>query len=121
MHRFLVFESTFELSAWSKSSVQQADLILLVADAADTEDTVGNVCDEIIAILSVLRWLNIPKLLIYYILQIEKALLARCALSRVELVILHQDDTMLPTNTRRFLQPRPTLNAFHHIRKTWCF
>lgn len=89
IHRYLLFESNFDLSIWSKICVKQADLILLVASSNDDNGRVN---------------------------LIEHALLERCPLSRVELVILHEETEAYPVGTSRFLDSRPYIDMFHHVR-----
>ena len=88
-HNWVVYQGTSEPSDWSRSVLRQADLILLVASASDD-----------------------PALS-----ELEQTLLfgeTRTSSAPVELVLLHADAGQLPSNSARFLSPRP-VGVHHHV------
>ena len=89
LHRYLIYEANFDVSCWTRLCTKQADLILLLACSADDLGQVN---------------------------MIEHTLLEACPLSRVELAIIHDPSEAAPSGTARFLDPRPFIKTFHHLR-----
>lgn len=88
-HRFVVFETDGLRSPWTEQSLRQADMILVVGDAA-SDPTPG---------------------------EEERTLLLgpdRISSARQEFVLLNPPGTRLPTGTQRWRQPRNP-GACHHV------
>eukprot|EP01083_Nonionella_stella_P195034 718793_1 len=90
-NHFILLEAGQEISQWTRSCLRQADLIFLIA-YPDSSPIVSDVEND-------LFWSNSSE----------------ASLSNIELVLVHPDDEILPSNTRKWFRGRE-LHAFHHVR-----
>jgi len=86
-HGFLVLEADASFTPWTRRCLRQADRVLVVADATD-DPAPG---------------------------EMERALAALGLTARLELVLLHPDDTERPSGTAAWLEPR-RVATHHHVR-----
>jgi predicted acylesterase/phospholipase RssA/CRP-like cAMP-binding protein len=91
-HDFLIFSANAEFSAWTQCCVRQADCVFIVSNAKSSH--------EVSDLENNLIWESTRK-----------------TFSRKELVLVHEDDTIIPSGTRKWFQDRK-LHTFHHVKKT---
>lgn len=87
-HQILLYQADFKVSTWNRIAAAQADVVLLVANAAD-RDVIGGV---------------------------EKQVTAE--LSKKELVILHIDPpaNYMPKGSRNYIESRKEITRLTHVR-----
>lgn len=91
-HDIVLFSTDAELSPWAECCVRQADCVLIVTNSSSSS-----------------RMSFVEKNLIW---ESQKK-----TFSRKELVLIHEDDTIIPSGTRTWFKDR-RLHSFHHVKKT---
>eukprot|EP00475_Leptophrys_vorax_P008202 TRINITY_DN15282_c0_g1_i1.p1 TRINITY_DN15282_c0_g1~~TRINITY_DN15282_c0_g1_i1.p1 ORF type:complete len:724 (-),score=137.73 TRINITY_DN15282_c0_g1_i1:1035-3206(-) len=89
-HDFLVFSTDPEFSPWSQVCVRQADCVFLLSNSNSSHLVSGLERDLI--------WESQKK-----------------TFSRKELVLVHSDDTVIPSGTKKWFKDR-RLHSFHHVK-----
>ena len=89
----IILEGDPSSTAWTQRAIRQADHVLVVADAG-SDPRVGGLEEQLFGA--------------------DRRKLRGTHLS---LVLVHPEQTRLPSGTERWLRPRPGLKAHHHVRR----
>lgn len=99
LHKFLVFQADAQATPWTFCSVRTADCVLIVADAA-AAPAVG----------------KLERTLVWDKYDAKSKSRAATSFCVRELVLIHNDNTIIPQGTRAWLECRQ-LDTHHHVKK----